>query len=130
MRSGFRMPILRCPHRLFGERFGGFAQQCVTSVAGNGLAAEFDLLGTRDPSPFLAAPAAINGYVFPNDDLPTSKVRKWLDECTATGLVHEYGSPIRYGVLPTWHEHQVINRYTPSTLPEPDVQCTPRKGTR
>ncbi len=27
---------------------------------GNGIAAEFDLLGTRDPSPFLAAPAALD----------------------------------------------------------------------
>ena len=29
---------------------------------GNGLAAEFDLLGTRDPSPFLAAPAALDQF--------------------------------------------------------------------
>ena len=45
-------------------------------------------------------------------------------------LTQPGGDAIRYGVLPTWHEHQVINRYTPSTLPEPDVQCTPRKGTK
>ena len=79
-----------------------------------------------DDGRFLAATAAINGYVFPNDDLPTSMVRKWLDECSASGLVVLYGDSIPYGVFPTWHEHQVINRYTPSTLPEPDVTCHPR----
>jgi hypothetical protein len=79
-----------------------------------------------DDGRFLAATAAINGFVFPNDDLPTSKVRRWLDECVRSGLVHEYGETVRYGAFPTWHEHQVINRYTPSTLPEPDVTCTPR----
>jgi DNA replication protein DnaT len=83
-----------------------------------------------DDGRFLAAPAAINGFVFPNDDLSTTKVRKWLDECTRSGLIHEYGDGIKYGVFPTWHEHQVINRYTPSTLPEPDVTCTPRKGAK
>lgn len=80
-----------------------------------------------DDGRFLASTATINGFVFPNDELPNSKVRKWLDECAATGLLHEYEREgIRYGCLPTWHEHQVINRYTPSTLPEPDVACTPR----
>lgn len=81
-----------------------------------------------DDGRFLAATAAINGFVFPNDDLAPSKVRRWFDECINSGLVHEYGETVRYGVFPTWHEHQVINRYTPSTLPEPDVQCTRRTG--
>jgi hypothetical protein len=80
-----------------------------------------------DDGRFLASTATINGYVFPNDELPNAKVRKWIDECMATALVHEYEvDGIRYGCLPTWHEHQVINRYTPSSLPEPDVTCTPR----
>ena len=87
-----------------------------------------------DDGRFLASLATINGYVFPNDELPPAKVRKWFDECTATDLVHVYElDDIRYGCFPTWHEHQVINRYTPSTLPAPDVSCTPRstkkKGT-
>jgi hypothetical protein len=56
-----------------------------------------------------------------------AKVRKWLDEIAKSGLVHEYERDgVRYGCFPSWHEHQVINRYTPSTLPEPDVQCVPR----
>jgi DNA replication protein DnaT len=82
-----------------------------------------------DDGRFLASIAAISGYVFPNDELPTAKVRRWFDECVSTGLVHEYAPDgIRYGCFPTWHEHQVINRYTPSTLPEPDVTCAPRGG--
>jgi hypothetical protein len=75
-----------------------------------------------DDGRFLGSTAAINGFVFPNDELPPAKVRKWLQEVIATGLVHEYEvEGIRYGVFPTWHANQVINRYTPSTLPEPDV---------
>lgn len=81
-----------------------------------------------DDGRFLASINAINGYVFPNDELPPPKVRKWLNECAKTGLVHEYEAEgIRYGCFPSWHEHQVINRYTPSTLPEPDVTCAPRR---
>jgi hypothetical protein len=80
-----------------------------------------------DDGRFLASIPTINGYVYPNDDLPLTKVRKWLDECVASALVHLYElDGIRYGCLPTWHEHQVINRYTPSHLPEPDVYCVPR----
>lgn len=81
-----------------------------------------------DDGRFLCSTAAVNGYVFPNDDLPNTKVRKWLDESTASGLTHEYVvDDIRYGCFPEWHEHQVINRYTPSILPAPDVKCSPRK---
>lgn len=80
-----------------------------------------------DDGRFLGSMAAVNGFVFPNDELPHAKVRKWLTEVAAVGLVHEYESDgVRYGCFPTWHEHQVINRYTPSQLPEPDVPCTPR----
>jgi hypothetical protein len=39
-----------------------------------------------DDGRFLASTATINGYVFPNDDLPNAKVRKWIDECMATAL--------------------------------------------
>lgn len=83
-----------------------------------------------DDGRFLAAPAAIAGYVFPNDEIPLTRIRKWLNECTKSGLIHEYGDHPRYGCFPSWHEHQVINRYTPSSLPEPDVQCHPRGGVR
>jgi hypothetical protein len=80
-----------------------------------------------DDGRFLGSTAAINGFVFPNDELPHHKVRRWLDETTKSGLVYEYErDSVRYACLPSWHEHQVINRYTPSSFPEPDVQCTPR----
>jgi hypothetical protein len=80
-----------------------------------------------DDGRFLASTNAINGFEDPTDDVSTTKVRSWLDEITATGLIHEYEADgIRYGCFPSWHEHQVINRYTPSSLPEPDVPCVQR----
>jgi hypothetical protein len=80
-----------------------------------------------DDGRFLCSTAAVNGYVFPNDDLPSPKVRRWLQQVAASGLTHEYEvDGVRYGCFPEWHEHQVINRYTPSILPEPDVTCSPR----
>ena len=63
-----------------------------------------------DDGRFLAATAAINGYVFPNDELSTTKVRRWFEECIASGLIHEYGQTIRYGCFPSWHEHSSNTR--------------------
>lgn len=81
-----------------------------------------------DDGRFLAATSAVSGYVYPNDDLPPRFVRRWMDEARTTGLTHEYEADgVLYGCFPSWHKHQVINRYTPSVLPEPDVQCVPRK---
>lgn len=81
-----------------------------------------------DDGRFLASPNAVNGYVFPNDDLPPAKVAKWLDEIARVGIIHTYRpDAVTYGCLPNWHKHQKINRYTPSQLPEPDVECYPRK---
>jgi hypothetical protein len=81
-----------------------------------------------DDGRFLCSTATVNGYVFPNDELPSPKVRKWLVEVRDSGLTHEYEvAGIRYGCFPEWHDHQVINRYTPSHLPEPDVSCSPRR---
>lgn len=82
-----------------------------------------------DDGRFLGSTAAINGFIFPNDDLPPAKVRKWIQEVIATELVHEYRcGAVVYGCFPSWHEHQVINRYTPSTLPEPDIECVQRSA--
>lgn len=82
-----------------------------------------------DDGRFVAGISGINGYVFPNDDLPNVKVAKWLAEVQASGFAHLYDvDGGRYGCLPTWHLHQVINRYTPSKFPPPtDVECAPRK---
>jgi hypothetical protein len=80
-----------------------------------------------DDGRFLGSITAINGAVFPNDELPPAKVRRWYEEILDTKLVIEYDvEGVRYAVFPTWHEHQVINRYTPSQFPEPHVHCVPR----
>ena len=81
-----------------------------------------------DDGRFLGATNAINGFVFPNDELQPARVRRWLAECEESGFVHLYEvDKVLYGCIPTWHLHQVINRHTPSTLPEPDIECAPRK---
>lgn len=81
-----------------------------------------------DDGRFLASANAINGYVFPNDDLPPTKVKRWFKELVDSGMIHEYQrNGVSYGCFPEWHAHQVINRYTQSVLPEPDVQCVPRR---
>jgi hypothetical protein len=84
-----------------------------------------------DDGRFLAATTAINGYVFPNDDLPNGKVSKWIEELAASGFIHLYTvCGVRYGVMPTWHLHQKINRHTPSILPPPDIDCAPRNSSK
>lgn len=82
-----------------------------------------------DDGRFLASPNAIIGHVFPNDDNVTpALVRKWLAEVSADSEpVHLYESGgVRLGCLPNWHKHQRINRYTPSKLPAPHIDCAPR----
>lgn len=82
-----------------------------------------------DDGRFLCSTAAVSGYIFPNDELSPRTVRRWITELVEAGIIHEYEhSGVRYGVFPKWHEHQVINRYTPSVLPEPDIECSPRNA--
>jgi hypothetical protein len=82
-----------------------------------------------DDGRFLASINAINGYIYPYDDLPPAKVRKWLSECVESGIVHLYkDAGLDYGCIPNWHKHQVINRYTPSPLPAPDIEWHPRSS--
>lgn len=84
-----------------------------------------------DDGRFLATPARILGDVYPNDDIRPAALGRWLDEIEATGMLHRYTADgLRYGCFPSWHKHQVINRYTASTLPEPDVTCHPRGGAK
>lgn len=80
-----------------------------------------------DDGRFLAAINAINGFVFPNDDLPPARVRKWFNELADRDVVHPYTvEGVVYACIPNWHKHQVINRHTASRLPEPDCECYPR----
>ena len=81
-----------------------------------------------DDGRFPASVPAILGAVYPYDeDVTPAKLTKWLRELEQVRIVHLYrDGVVRYGVMPTWHEHQVINRHTPSALPEPDIECVPR----
>lgn len=73
-----------------------------------------------DEGRFLASIASIAGYVYPNDDIPASKVRRWLDELARMKLVHLYGiDGISYGCFLTWVNHQRISHPQPSPLPPP-----------
>lgn len=73
-----------------------------------------------DAGRFLASITAINGYVFPHDELPPGRVRKWLGELEKEGLVHLYTIDGRhYGCFLSWHKHQRINRPQASVLPAP-----------
>jgi len=83
-----------------------------------------------DDGRFLASVNAINGYVFPNDELAPGKVRKWLTEISDAGTIYLYSRDgVSYGCIPNWHKHQVVNRHTKSVLPEPDIECYPRRLT-
>lgn len=73
-----------------------------------------------DEGRFLASTAAISGFVFPHDDLPPAKVRKWLDEIEACGVIRLYSVSRReYGVFPNWTKHQRISHPADSILPQP-----------
>lgn len=73
-----------------------------------------------DDGRFLASPGAISGYVFPNDDLPPSKITRWLAEIVAVGLVAAYECDgIRYGAHLNYRKHQRISHPQPSPLPSP-----------
>lgn len=99
-------------------------------VSGLSMQARLLLIGlfsmADDDGRFLASANAINGFVFPNDDVSSAKVRRLLQETVTSGVVHVYSvDGIQYGCLPNWHKHQKINRYTPSKLPAPDLECYP-----
>lgn len=69
---------------------------------------------------FLGSTAAITGFVFPNDDLPPSRVRRWLDELAKQELIHLYSiDGIAYGCFLKWARHQKISHPQPSVLPPP-----------
>lgn len=76
-------------------------------------------------------PRAIIGFGYPeDDDMTIARFGRQVDELIAAGLVHLYEHDgKRYGCFPTWHAHQVINKYRPSALPAPgDIKCESRGG--
>jgi hypothetical protein len=73
-----------------------------------------------DDGRFIATPAAVAGYVFPHEDIPTTKIRRWLAEIAETPMLTLYAVETRqYGVLPNYRKHQRISHPQPSPLPAP-----------
>lgn len=79
-----------------------------------------------DEGRFLASTAAIAGFAFPHDDLPAARVRKWLGELEAVGIVLLYCvNGHQYGAFPNWTKHQKISHPNPSLMPPPPEQIGP-----
>lgn len=74
-----------------------------------------------DDGRFLASPAAVVGYVFPNDeDVTPGKFRRWFAELVQVGLISAYEvDGIRYGCHLRFRDHQRISHPQPSSLPAP-----------
>lgn len=80
-----------------------------------------------DQGRFLASPAAVIGYVFPNDDDVTpAKFKRWFEELVKAGFVVPYeDGGVKYGVVN--FKHQRISHPQASTYPAPP-QEDPWKG--
>lgn len=62
----------------------------------------------------------IKAAVYPLDDLPAADVEEDLDALADRGLIQRYEVEGKhYFHIPGWHEHQYINKPTPSRLPDP-----------
>ncbi len=73
-----------------------------------------------DEGRFLASITSISGHVFPHDDLPAAKVKRWLTELANDGYVVLYeDGGLRYGWLPSFGKNQRINKPQLSALPSP-----------
>jgi hypothetical protein len=65
-------------------------------------------------------PTAINGHVFPHDNIANAKLVRWLVEIEETGMIVRYeAAGKRYIDLPNWRAHQRVDRPSPSELPAP-----------
>lgn len=72
-----------------------------------------------DEGRFIATPVAIGGAIFPYDDLPPARIKKWLDEIETEGMVDLYRvNGGTYGELPGWIKHQKPPHPSQSILPE------------
>lgn len=73
-----------------------------------------------DEGRFLATPQAVGGALFPHDDLPPARIKKWLSEieCQQMAVIYRINGGT-YGCLVNWHTHQKPPHPTPSTLPPP-----------
>ncbi|WP_374457734.1 hypothetical protein [Nocardioides sp.] len=74
-----------------------------------------------DEGRFLATPQAIGGAIYPHDDLPPARIKRWLAEIEAEGMVVVYRvNGGTYGWLRGWARHQTPPHPTPSTIPPPE----------
>jgi len=73
-----------------------------------------------DEGRFIATPVAICGSLFPHDDIPPARIKRWLGEIESEGMVTTYQvNGGTYGYLTTWARHQKPPHPSPSTIPEP-----------
>jgi hypothetical protein len=73
-----------------------------------------------DEGRFVATINTISAELFPFDDLPPSRVKKWVAEIEREGMVLIYRvNGGTYGWLPKWHAWQKPPHPTKSTLPAP-----------
>lgn len=73
-----------------------------------------------DEGRFIATPVAVSGSLFPHDDIAPARIKKWLNEIEAEGMVRTYRvNGGTYGCLVGWAKHQRPPHPSPSTIPEP-----------
>ena len=76
-----------------------------------------------DEGRFTATPSAVSGALFPHDNLPPARVKRWLVEIEREGMVQLYRvNGGTYGCLNTWAKHQKPPHPSPSTLPAPSEE--------
>ena len=79
----------------------------------------------------LADPMRLKSVIFPADACTVLDVEQWLEEVVRQGLALVYPSD-RFGslyCLPSWRDHQRINRPTPSRYPAPSPDDARRTST-
>lgn len=76
-----------------------------------------------DEGRFVATTTAVGGDLFPYDELPPTKIKRWMAEIETAGMVVVYKvGGGTYGWLPSWHSWQKPPHPTPSTLPAPSEE--------
>lgn len=75
---------------------------------------------------FIATHTAMAGYIYPHEEIPPMRLRRWMLEVTSlrgkdgTPMVELYAvDGLQFGWFPKYREHQKINRPQPSPLPPP-----------
>lgn len=77
-----------------------------------------------DKGRFVATPGAVSGALFPHDDLPPARVKKWLAEIEAEQMISVYRvNGGTYGCLNGWMKHQRPPHPSPSTIPAPPEEA-------